>query len=205
MTNGAQHWQTVYKTKQTHEVSWTQEVPFTSLQLVESFHLKKNAKIIDVGGGDSKLVDHLLDKGYTNLTVLDISAEALQRAKRRLGEKASLVNWIVSDINDFSPATTYDLWHDRAAFHFLTSPGEINNYVKLTAEAVKGFLAVGTFSLNGPKTCSGLNVKQYAAGELADAFQSAFRKIKCFADVHETPFHTRQEFMFCTFRKSPSD
>src|SRR6476620_6559782 len=114
-----EHWEKVYLTKLPKEVSWTQEFPKTSLELIHSFDLPKTAKIIDVGGGDSKLVDHLLDQGFNDITVLDISANAIERAKKRLGNKSQNVQWIVSDITEFEPATNYDLWHDRATFHFL--------------------------------------------------------------------------------------
>ncbi|MCX8486439.1 MAG: class I SAM-dependent methyltransferase, partial [Crocinitomicaceae bacterium] len=131
------HWETVYETKSPQEVSWTQEIPQISLDFIQSFQLNKDARIIDVGGGDSLLVDHLLDLGFTNLSVLDISAHAIERAKVRLGEKASLVTWIISDINDFEPTEMYDLWHDRAAFHFLTTQKDIERYVELVSKHAK--------------------------------------------------------------------
>src|SRR5687767_15066192 len=115
------HWDTVYKTKSPDQVSWTQEVPTTSLDFIHSFGLKKTANIIDIGGGDSKLVDYLLAEGFENITVLDISAQALSKAKERLGDNAAKINWIVSDITEFEPDTTFDVWHDRATFHFLTT------------------------------------------------------------------------------------
>ena len=122
------HWETVYKTKTPDQVSWTQDVPQPSLDFIESLNLEKNAKIIDVGGGDSKLVDHLLHYGFENVSVLDISAKALERAKERLGEKAEKVTWIVGDITEFEPTEMYDLWHDRATFHFLTEAEDIEKY-----------------------------------------------------------------------------
>ena len=117
------HWETVYETKNPDQVSWTQEIPKTSLEFIRSFKLNKKAKIIDIGGGDSKLVDYLLKEGYNNITVLDISEKAIAKAKKRLGEKASKVNWIVSDITEFKPHSSFDVWHDRATFHFLTTDG----------------------------------------------------------------------------------
>src|ERR1041385_3623138 len=140
------HWENVYEKKQPDEVSWTQEKPATSLKLIYELQLRKDAGIIDVGGGDSKLVDYLLDEGYQDITVLDISAKALEKAKNRLQSKAERVNWIVSDVLDFQPEGTYDLWHDRAAFHFLTSPQEIKKYVDIVERAVSRFLVIGTFS-----------------------------------------------------------
>jgi len=144
------HWEKVYETKQPNEVSWTQEVPETSLEFIHSFNLPKTAKIIDVGGGDSKLVDFLLDEGYENITVLDISAKALERAKSRLGDKASQVTWIVSDVTEFQADTTYDIWHDRATFHFLTTTEQINQYLDIANRAIGSYLTIGTFSKNGP-------------------------------------------------------
>mgnify|MGYP003150415279 CR=1 FL=1 len=145
------HWETVYKTKNPEEVSWTQNVPQTSLNFIHSFGLDKTSTIIDVGGGDSKLVDFLLDEGFENITVLDISGKAIERAKKRLGDKALKVHWIECDITDFEPEETYDVWHDRAAFHFLTSSDQIEKYKALTMKAVKGYMVLGTFSENGPK------------------------------------------------------
>ena len=122
------HWDKVYNTKDPHEVSWTQEVPKTSLRFIHQFNLSKSAQIIDIGGGDSKLVDHLLAEGYFNITVLDISKKALEKAKVRLGKRAEQIQWIVSDIIDFKPIKKFDLWHDRATFHFLTKDEEVKEY-----------------------------------------------------------------------------
>ena len=124
MENRKEHWEKVYATKQPHEVSWTQELPKTSLDFVHSFNLPKTASIIDIGGGDSKLVDYLLDEGFENISVLDISATAIEKAKQRLGAKAAKVNWIVSDVTEFHPSSTYDCWHDRATFHFLITTAD---------------------------------------------------------------------------------
>lgn len=125
------HWDNIYSTKTTQEVSWTQEVPKTSLDFIKNFHLPKSASIIDIGGGDSKLVDFLLEEGYTDITVLDISEKALERANVRLGQKATLVQWIVSDITTFKPERQYNAWHDRATFHFLTTSNQITPILKL--------------------------------------------------------------------------
>ncbi len=196
-----QHWETVYQTKQANEVSWTQEIPQTSLDFILSFNLPKSASIIDIGGGDSKLVDFLLDEGYENLTVLDISATALERAKARLGERAEKVNWIVADITDFRPDKTYDLWHDRAAFHFLTENEQIEKYLNIVHAAVTGFLLIGTFSEDGPKKCSGLEIKQYSGTSLENLFKRDFTKIACKTEDHITPFNTIQNFTFCSFKR----
>lgn len=195
------HWETVYETKNPDQVSWTQDIPKTSLDFIRSFRLKKSARIIDIGGGDSKLVDYLLDEGFENITVLDISAKSLEKAKNRLGVKAKNVNWIVCDVTEFEPNMTYDLWHDRATFHFLTSPEQIKKYTKTVKESVNGFLTIGTFSLNGPKKCSGLEIKQYNEKQLASEFEDGFDKIKCVTEDHVTPFNTTQNFLFCCFKR----
>jgi SAM-dependent methyltransferase len=196
-----EHWETVYATKTPQEVSWTQEKPMISLDFIESFQLDKSDSIIDIGGGDSLLVDFLLDLGYTNISVLDISAHAIERAKVRLGEKARLVTWIVSDINDFAPTEMYDLWHDRAAFHFLTNSKDIERYVKLVSNQAKN-LVVGTFSTNGPLKCSGLEISQYDEISLGELFAAeAFKCIETKRDDHMTPFGTTQNFVFASFSK----
>lgn len=153
----------MFTTKAENEVSWFQTYPKTSLEFLELFDLPLNTNIIDVGGGDSHIVDALLDKGYKNVSVLDISANAIERAKKRLGQSAALVNWIVSDITAFEAKLKFDFWHDRAAFHFVTSETNINKYVTIAECAIteKGYLILGTFSENGPKKCSGLDIKQY--------------------------------------------
>ena len=194
------HWNRVYETKQPQEVSWTEEMPATSLAFVQSFNLGKNASIIDIGGGDSKLVDYLLEEGYSDITVLDISEKSLARAKKRLGERSEKVNWIVSDIKQFKPKRKYDLWHDRAAFHFLTTEEEVTAYLSIVRSCVKGYMIVGTFSLSGPNKCSGLSVKQYDDKQLTRMFMDGFRKIKCLEVDHTTPFQTKQNFTFCSFK-----
>lgn len=202
MTTRKNHWEKVYATKQPHEVSWTQELPKTSLDFVHSFNLPKTASIIDIGGGDSRLVDYLIDEGYENISVLDISENAIERAKKRLGDKAKNVNWIVSDITDFHPKTTYDCWHDRATFHFLTAADDINIYLKTARQAVKNFMVIGTFSSDGPKKCSMLDVHQYNEEELKQQLANGFEKIKCVTEDHITPFDTTQNFLFCSFKRN---
>lgn len=199
--NRKSHWETIYESKNPEEVSWTQEIPKTSLDFINSFDLRKSAKIIDIGGGDSKLVDYLLEEGFENVSVLDISAKALGKAKKRLGGKADKVNWIVSDITEFKPQTTYDVWHDRASFHFLTTPEEVASYTSLTKEAVNSFLIIGTFSKDGPEKCSGLEIKQYNDKTLTSLFENNFEKIGCTKVDHTTPFNSTQNFLFCSFRK----
>ena len=196
-----QHWETVYENKNPDQVSWTQEKPEISLELIRESNLPKSTKIIDIGGGDSKLVDFLLEEGYKNITVLDISAKALEKAKKRLGKKANEVKWIVSDIISFQPTETYDLWHDRAAFHFLTSNEQIEKYVSITNKFVIENLIIGTFSKEGPTKCSGLEISQYDDQDLAKLFEKNFKKVKCLTTDHLTPFDTVQNFQFCIFKK----
>lgn len=195
------HWETVYETKNPDQVSWTQEIPKTSLELIHSFNLSKSAKIIDIGGGDSKLVDYLLEEGFENITVLDISQKAIEKAQLRLGENAKKVNWIVADITQFEPRTKYDVWHDRAAFHFLTNELDINKYVKTVEKSVSQYLIIGTFSENGPKKCSGLEIKQYSEEVMTKLFQKEFEVVRCFTEDHTTPFDTTQNFIFCSFKR----
>jgi len=198
------HWDNIYSTKQPNEVSWTQELPKTSLDFLHNANLDKQANIIDIGGGDSKLVDYLLEEGFENITVLDISEQALTRAKKRLGGKAANVTWIVSDITAFQPTTSYDFWHDRAAFHFLTTEPQIVKYLSTTRQAVKenGFVTIGTFSTDGPKKCSGLDIKQYTEDTLTAELKNGFKKVKCIIEDHTTPFDTKQNFLFCNFKRT---
>ena len=196
-----QHWETVYETKTPSEVSWTQENPATSLALIHELGISKHAEIIDIGGGDSKLVDFLLREGFENITVLDISAKSLERAKERLGEGAERVTWIVSDVTEFKPTKSYDLWHDRAAFHFLTTEEQKATYGGIVAEFVTGVLVIGTFSENGPLKCSGLEISQYSKESLAEQFSNDFDLVKSVIEDHETPFGTTQNFVFGAFRK----
>ncbi len=195
------HWDTVYETKNPNEVSWTQEIPKTSLDFIKSFDLTKKSKIIDIGGGDSKLVDFLIKEGFENITVLDISEKAIEKAKKRLGPKAEKVNWVVSDITEFEPKETYEVWHDRATFHFLTSEKQIQKYLKIARKSVSGYLTVGTFSENGPKKCSGLDIRQYNEETLTTEMTNGFKKIKCVTEDHTTPFETKQNFIFCSFKR----
>lgn len=199
--NTKNHWEKVYQTKNPEQVSWTQDVPKTSLDFIHSFNLAKTAKIIDIGGGDSKLVDHLLDEGFENITVLDISAKAIEKAKQRLGEKAQKINWVVGDVTEFKPETTFDIWHDRATFHFLTTGEQVAKYIDTAKHAVSGFLTIGTFSDNGPEKCSGLAIKQYSEEKLSTELQNGFDKIRCITEDHITPFNTTQNFLFCSFKR----
>ncbi len=198
-----QHWENVFKTKNEDEVSWFQAYPKTSMEFVNLFNLPLNANIIDIGGGDSHFVDALLDKGFENIYVLDISSNAIEKAKHRLGEKSLKINWIISDITEFEPPVQFDFWHDRAAFHFFTDEDSICKYVSIAEYAIKkdGYLILGTFSEKGPEKCSGLEIKQYSEVSLSARFEVAFDRIKCITEDHTTPFNTIQNFLFCSFRK----
>jgi len=201
--NYKQHWENVFTSKSETEVSWFQSYPKTSIEFLELFQLPLTANIIDIGGGDSHLADVLLSKGYQNIWVLDISANALEKAKKRLGNKANRVHWVVSDITDFMPPVLYDFWHDRAAFHFLIDEDAINKYVSIAENAIhkNGYLILGTFSEQGPAKCSGLEIKQYNEASMSARFELAFDRIKCVMQEHTTQFNTVQHFLFCSFKK----
>jgi SAM-dependent methyltransferase len=202
--NTKTHWDNIYSTKTENEVSWFQPYPQTSVQFIELFNLPVTANIIDIGGGDSHLVDVLLEKGYQNIWVLDISAKAIERAKERLGNRADKVHWIVSDMIEFDfKDLNFDLWHDRAAFHFLTTDDKIDHYVSLAKDAISknGYLVLGTFSEEGPEKCSGLRIRQYSEASMLAEFDVSFERIKCIHEDHVTPFNTVQNFLFCSFKR----
>ena len=192
------HWEKIYSEKSPQEVSWTQEIPETSIEFFNELKLSKTSPIIDIGGGESKFVDFLLAEGYQNISVLDISENAIKRAKDRLGKKSKNIEWIVCDINDFNPKKKYALWHDRAVFHFLTSNVEINRYVENVKQNSENFI-VGTFSTSGPKKCSGLEISQYDKNLLSKLFEESMTINKVEYINHITPFETTQNFIFCSF------
>jgi len=197
------HWENIYQTKKLKDVSWFQPTPQTSLDFFKQLNVEPSAKIIDIGGGDSFLVDYLLDLGYNDLTVLDISKSGIDRAKKRLGNRAKNVKWIVEDVSNFKPTKKYDFWHDRAAFHFLTDQQEISNYLETAKQFINptGYLVIGTFSKQGPKKCSGLEIQQYSEESLSALLKNGFDKINCVTVEHITPFNTSQNFLFCSFKK----
>ena len=200
--NTKKHWENIYQTKKSNDMSWFQENPKTSLKLIVETNLGKKAKIIDVGAGDSKIVDNLLAFGFRNITVLDISSNSLERAKKRLGSTADDVKWIVSDLRKFETDDRYDIWHDRAVLHFLTTKEDINKYASVVRRFLKpkGYLIISTFSLNGPKRCSELDIKQYSEGSMRQLF-SDFEYMKSFEEEHKTPWGTNQIFIYSIFRK----
>ncbi len=198
------HWEAIYNSKATAEHSWFQPYPAASIEFVEYCGLPNTARIIDIGGGDSCFADALLQLGFTNISVLDISATAIEKAQKRLGDQAEKVNWIVSDINAFEPAAgQYDFWHDRAAFHFLTTEPQIRHYAEIATRAIRsgGYLVLGTFSKKGPLKCSGLNIRQYSRAGMDAVFSTSFRRIRCTEVVHLTPLQAQQHFLYCGFRR----
>lgn len=201
--NNQQHWENVFTNKSQNEVSWYQPTPTNSIAFFEELNISKDANIIDVGCGDSYFIDYLIQQGYTNIYALDISAAALEKAKNRLGNNATKVHWIVSDIINYKPNITFSFWHDRASFHFQTEPTNIQQYTQLVNAAVtaNGYMVIGTFSENGPLKCSGLNIMQYSQTQLVQQFQQSFNKVKCITENHQTPFNTTQNFTFCSFQK----
>ena len=200
--NAKEYWESIYQTKEPNEVSWYQEKPETSLNLISETGIEKNAKIIDVGAGASELVDNLLALGFRNITALDVSSNALNESKKKLGDRANNVKWIVSDLREFETNERYDLWHDRAVLHFLTEEEDIKRYIELVRTYLKpkGYVIVSTFSVNGPKKCSGLDVKQYSEDSMKTLF-TGFEHIKSFEEEHLTPWGSSQIFIWGVFRK----
>lgn len=198
------HWEKVYSTKPTDGVSWYQEHADRSLDLIRGTGVRPDASIIDVGGGASTLVDDLLREGYASLTVLDLSGAALAAARTRLGQRASEVTWLEADITRVGlPAQAYDVWHDRAVFHFLTSEDDRKAYVETVLRAVKpgGHVIVATFAEDGPLQCSGLPVRRYSADELHAEFGQPFTLLRHQREEHHTPFGTVQKFVYCYCRR----
>jgi ubiquinone/menaquinone biosynthesis C-methylase UbiE len=198
------HWEHIHKTKTSVQVSWYQEHPVQSLQLIAETGVDKAAQIIDVGGGISTLVDDLLAIGYGQITVLDISAAALQTTQQRLGARAKDVSWLEADVTQVQlPYQFYDIWHDRAVFHFLTDSEDRQRYVKKVKESVKmgGHVIVATFASDGPEKCSGLQVARYAPESLHHEFGEGFELVGSRNELHHTPFGTDQKFIYCYCRK----
>ena len=194
------HWEKVYTTKTPDQVSWYRPHLETSLALIERAAGGYSASIIDVGGGESTLVDDLLARGYNNITVLDVSQTAVDVTKRRLGLAAERVHWLVADITEAKlPRSTYDVWHDRAVFHFLTAAEQRAAYVRQVTHAVKpgGHVIIGTFGPEGPTKCSGLDVIRYDADSLHGQFGVRFRLEESSKELHRTPFGTTQQFVYC--------
>jgi 2-polyprenyl-3-methyl-5-hydroxy-6-metoxy-1,4-benzoquinol methylase len=197
------HWEKIYTTKATDQVSWYRPHLETSVALIERSVVDTSASIIDVGGGESTLVDDLLGRGFQNVTVLDVSQVATEVTKKRLGALADRVHWLIADIGVVDlPLAAYDVWHDRAVFHFLTVPEQRAAYVRRAARSVKpgGHVIVSTFGPEGPTKCSGLDVIGYDAESLHDEFGARFRLVDSSKELHETPFGTTQQFLYCYCR-----
>jgi SAM-dependent methyltransferase len=201
------HWERVYATHSSSDVSWYEREPAMSLRLVEAAARSTRDAIIDVGAGTSRLVDRLLDDEFTDVTVLDVSSGALYETRARLGARASSVTFIVGDVLTFAPAREYAVWHDRAAFHFLTADADRARYVELARCAVRsgGKLIIGTFAEDGPTHCSGLPVSRYTADELATGFAPAFRLLEHGREDHVTPSGTTQPFTWAIFERLPDE
>ena len=198
------HWETVYQSKSDEQVSWYREHLDNSVRLILNTDVGKDAAIIDVGGGSSTLADDLLENGFVDVSVLDISAKALEKSKARLGKKSASVEWIEADVTDANlPKNHYDVWHDRAVFHFLTDENDRKKYVELVMRSLKvgGHIIVASFGLNGPQKCSGLDVVRYSPETMHSEFGNEFKLVKSMTETHHTPFDTSQEFIYCYFRK----
>ncbi|CAN5503498.1 class I SAM-dependent methyltransferase [soil metagenome] len=203
-TDRQAHWQKVYAVKAEKEVSWFQENPAPSLDLIAATGISTDASIIDVGGGASRLVDSLLEQGFRRIAILDLSAKALGAAKKRLGRAGEAVDWIVADITSWKPSSTYDLWHDRAAFHFLTEATDRDAYVGCLKKAVRpgGHVIIATFAQDGPERCSGLPIVRYDPDELASTLGPAFELADSRRHDHMTPGGNTQRFQFSRFLRS---
>ena len=201
--NRKQHWERVYNKNETEELGWYQDYPEMSLKLIAATGVRGNDNIIDVGGGTSKLAGILLDQGYRRLTVLDISGSSIEKAKLQLGEKSKQIRWIEADVTQFDFTERFDIWHDRAVFHFLTEPVDRRKYVDSLNQALKpgGHLIISTFRLKGPTKCSRLNVVRYSAEALHNEFGDNFVMIETFDEVHNTPSNVQQNFIYCRFIK----
>jgi trans-aconitate methyltransferase len=203
MSDRSAHWDKVYATKGEAEVSWFQDSPAISLEMIRAAGADHGAAIIDIGGGASRLVDALLRDGYRELTVLDLSTNALDAAKRRLGAAASMVDWIVADATTWRPVKAYDVWHDRAAFHFLTDPRDRAAYVERlrSAVALRGHVIIATFAPDGPEKCSGLPVQRHDSASLAAELGPEFELVETRSEMHHTPWNATQAFQFSRFRR----
>ncbi len=201
--NRKEHWEKVYQTNEPNDVSWFQTRPATSLKLIEATGVSRNADIIDVGGGASVLVDFLLDAGFTHLAVLDISAAALAQAQKRLGGRVGRVQWLNADVTAFDPPHRFALWHDRAVFHFLTDQNDRRKYVGWLNRAISpgGHVIIGTFAIDGPRKCSGLEVVRYDSRLICAELGESFQLVEQADETHTTPWETKQKFSYFRFAR----
>jgi hypothetical protein len=197
------HWENIYSCKKEDGVSWFQEHPKTSIDLIEKYSTDKSISIIDIGSGRSKILKNLIENEYVDLTYLDISQEACSKSKISLGAKQDLVQWYVENVLDFNTEKNFSIWHDRAVFHFLISKEDVEKYKQVALKNIVkgGYLILGTFSQNGPEKCSGLNVSRYSPESLKKIFNPEFKMIESFTIDHKTPFNTTQNFLFSIFKK----
>jgi ubiquinone/menaquinone biosynthesis C-methylase UbiE len=204
-TDRSTHWNRVYRSKADAELSWHQDEPSPSLELIQR-HAAPGSRILDVGGGASPLAGRLVSAGYP-ATVLDVSDAAIQRSRERLGSTADAVSWVVGDVTLLPEIETVDLWHDRAVFHFLTDPADQQRYVQLASRAVAaaGLLVLGAFALDGPERCSGLAVQRYDSATMAAAFLPRFTLVESLAHTHRTPWGSAQSFIYAVLRAGPAD
>ena len=195
------HWENIYQTKNIDGVSWYQETPYESIELIKKFSTTDSDMIIDIGCGKSFLADNLLKLNYKNITLVDISLNALKEVKDRLNNKS--LNFIETDVLNLKLEKTFDIWHDRAVFHFITNKKSVEKYISLCNEYIGegGKLIIGTFAEDGPLKCSGLEIKRYSVENLKELFKENFEFIEGFKKLHSTPFGTQQSFTFCVFRK----
>lgn len=195
------HWENIYQKKEIDGVSWYQKVPIESLQLIKKYSISNSDKIIDIGCGKSFLADNLLELNYTDISLVDISSNALKEVKDRLQNKS--LNFIETDILNFNSNDKYDIWHDRAVFHFVTNPEGIEKYISLCNKYInnQGILIIGTFAEDGPLKCSGLEIKRYSVDQISGLFEENFELVESFKMLHKTPFDTEQSFSFCVLRK----
>ena len=195
------HWENIYQTKNIDGVSWYQETPYESIELIKKFSTTDSDMIIDIGCGKSFLADNLLKLNYKNITLVDISLNALNEVKERLNNKS--LNFIETDVLNLKLERTFDIWHDRAVFHFVTNKKSVEKYISLCNEYIGegGKLIIGTFAEDGPLKCSGLEIKRYSVENLKELFKENFEFIEGFKKLHSTPFGTQQSFTFCVFRK----
>ena len=199
------HWEEIYKTKPSTEVSWFQTRPSLSLKLIEAAGIEKGQGIIDVGGGSSMLVDFLLDEGYEDLAVLDISRQSLMIARARLGEREDDVEWYEADATEFQPPRQFHLWHDRAVFHFLTDEWDRRKYVNVLKEALmpEGYLVMATFAIDGPRRCSGLDTVQYDEESMSLELGDGFTLMEKVDENHITPGDKEQKFSYFQYQRKP--
>ena len=198
------YWENIYQTKKIDGVSWYQETPYESIELIEKFSTSNSDKIIDIGCGKGFLADNLLKLNYENITLVDISLNALKEVKERLNNES--LSFIETDVLNLKLEQTFDIWHDRAVFHFITEKEGVEKYISLCNKYIGkgGKLIIGTFAEDGPLKCSGLEIKRYSIESLIELFEENFEFIEGFKKLHRTPFNTQQSFTFCVFKKLTS-